>query len=159
MNFKDIVYSEIEAKSTPDPVVSVLPTAKRQVIKINEIRAQKRKYKTSSTHKTGELLASSTDRVALFANEYIPEHFTNGDWVRYYLHVNGKREEVVPINHQKDGIKVIKKSEYDDGERHVLIVDELIKSVKLEIQISTQSEQETPFVSNMKLVTGKEVKA
>ena len=156
MNFKDIINQDVQTAEVPSPVTAILDYAERQAIRLNSVKAIKRNYHLQSTYMTKELLTAPTDRVAFFANEHIPNHFGDGQWIHYYLHVNGKRYEAVPINHHRQGVKIIKKGTYNRGDDKVVLLDEMITSVKIEIAVRTQSNLETPYVSNVKLVTGKE---
>lgn len=158
MRFKDIINKDIETVKVPEPVTTVLDYAERQVLKLNSIQAVKRNYELQTSHMTKELLKSPTDRIAFFANEHIPNHFDDGQWIRYYLHVNGRRHEVTPINHHRQGVKIIRKGTYNRGDEKVLLIDESITSAKLEIVVRTRSNLETPYVSNIKVMTGKELK-
>lgn len=155
MKFRDIVYSEVETK----PAVSTIRhinSARRHVIKVSNIVAERTAYSTRKS-KTKNLVTAPTDRIAIFANEYIPNHFTESDWVTYKLTVNGVTYDIVPLNSNRPGTKVIKYSTFKDDEPYSIILDEPIKEAYLTINIRTPNSYETPFVSNLKVVTGKGV--
>ena len=95
----------------------------------------------------------------MFTSEYIPNHFTDKNYITYYLIVNGVEQEVVPVNSGKDGIKIIKFSETDSSltlDSWIKTVKETIKSVQIKMAIEIPNDNETPYVGNLKLCMGKE---
>lgn len=155
MDFRDIVYGEVKTKAVVSTIRHI-SSARRHVIKISRIATEKTNY-TSRRSKTKNLVTASTDRIAIFANEYIPSHFSNEDWIKYSLMINGKPYDIVPLNSNKPGVKVIKYSKFKDDEPHAIILDEPIKKAYLTITIVTPDPSETPYLSNLKVVTGKGV--
>lgn len=132
----------------------LLNSAKRNVIKICDITTEQNTYQRTSYLKTNNLLSYPVKSVAITAVEYIPDHFTNKDCFTYILTVNGQDFEVVPINLQKNGIKVIKTSEVQIDTYYSKYINEPIVSVFLTIKIDTPNTSESPFVSGIKLLTG-----
>ncbi|MGG2085326.1 hypothetical protein [Lysinibacillus pakistanensis] len=155
MNFRDIVYGEVNTKTAVSTIRSI-SSGRRHVIKINRIAAEKTNY-LSRRARTKNLISSPTDRIAIFANEYVPNHFTDEEWIKYSLLINGKTYDIIPLNSNKPGVKIIKYSKYKDGESHAIILDEPIKEAYLTISIITPDPYETPYLSNLKVVSGKGV--
>jgi hypothetical protein len=136
-----------------DTIIKV-PTAKRHVIKINDMAAFKNQYKTKNVIKSNQLLTTSTKAIAVFCNEYIPDHFPDKVYVNYILTVNGIDYEIIPINISRDGKKIIKTSEYQLDSDSTIYINEEIKTAYLTIIINTPTVNETPFISNIKILTG-----
>lgn len=155
LNFRDNIYSEVKTKKAVSTIRSI-SSGRRHVIKISNIAAEKTNY-LSKRAKTKNLISAPTDRIAIFANEYIPNHFTNEEWIKYSLLINGKSYDIVPLNSNKPGVKIIKYSKFKDGESHAIILEEPIKEAYLTITIITPDPNETPYLSNLKVVSGKGV--
>lgn len=154
MDFKEIVYRDINTRE-PKEEVKIVKTGQRHAIKVSDIFAKRINYQPQ-TVSTKNLIVKETDRIAIFANEYIPNHFPAGEWVSYKLTVNGRDYKISPINSHREEAKIIKYAKYDDGEPHAIVIKEVIKEAFLTITINTPNSFETPFVSNLKVVTGKE---
>lgn len=153
IDFKEDSIKDLQGLSTKKEIVQI-PTAKRHVIKINGIQLEKNIYNTESIIKTNNLITTPARSIAVFCNEYIPEHFVDGTYIRYYLNVNGQDIEVVPINANRDGVKIIKTSDLDLDSNYVEYINQKIKSAYLTIKISTPNKYETPFISNLKVLVG-----
>lgn len=153
IDFKEDDIKEVEGLQTKKEIVK-LNTAKRHVIKINGIQLEKNIYNTESIIKTNNLISNPARSIAIFCNEYIPEHFSTGTWIRYYLTINGQDFEVVPINSHHNGVKIIKTSDLDLNSDYVQYINQKIKTAYLTIRISTPNKYETPFISNLKILVG-----
>lgn len=153
IDFKEDSVKDLEGLTTKKEIVQ-LNTAKRHAIKISGIQLEKNIYNTESIIKTNNLITTPARSIAVFCNEYIPEHFTDGTYIRYYLSVNGQDFEVVPINANRDGVKIIKTSDLDLNSNYVEYINQKIKSAYLTIRISTPNKYETPFISNLKVLVG-----
>lgn len=140
-------------------VEDVCERTKRKKIRINNIKLYSSDYTTADIVTDNILAAGSMDKIAVFASEYVPDHFT-GQCVKYYLIVNGVEYEVVPVNNKRnDAISIIKYSEVGDALNTVTgtkLIDETIKSAKLRITIKDFNGGETPYVSNIKLLLAKD---
>jgi len=130
--------------------------AKRHCISIDNIIAFPAQY-GDAVFETGELISSPVESVAVFANEYVPPYFPKGTFVQYILTVNGIDQEVVPINSEKAGAKIIRHSDYTVGDNYVKHLNESIKSAKLKVIIKASGDGATPYVSNLKVCFGKGV--
>lgn len=156
INITETEVLNTEGYAIEQKLISV-ESAKRNVIKINDISSEQNIYKQSSYIRTNNLLTYPVKSVAIAAIEYIPEHFSNKNCFTYILTVNGQDFEVVPINLQKNGVKVIKTSEIQIDTYYSKYVNEPITSAILTIKINTPNTSESPFVSNIKLLAGERV--
>ena len=140
-------------------VDKICPHTKRKKIRINNIKLYSSAYEPTNIMTNNVLAAGSMDKIALFASEYVPDHFTDSG-IRYYLIVNGTEYEVVPVNRKRsDAISVIKYSEVTDAVNTMSgtkLIDETIKSAVLRITIEDFAGRETPYISNIKLLMAKD---
>lgn len=132
-----------------------LPNAKRHVIRISNITAHVGTF-SQGYLQTKELITNPVQSIAVFANEYIPEYFPdNKIYIQYILTVNGIDYDIVPINSEKNGTKVIRVSNYSIIDDYVVHINETIKSASLKVVINTMDNNVTPYVSNVKICFGK----
>lgn len=153
INFEEepVVDSDLFETKTE---TTVLQSGRRHAIKINDIVLERNQYAGQSVIRSGQLLNQASKAVALFANEYIPSHFPENDYIKYYLIINGEEVEVVPINLHRDGVKIVKTSDYFSSSESTKYIKEKITSLYLKIIIKTPNSNETPFLSNLKILTG-----
>ena len=154
MEFKEIPYNDIQTK-TANTVTRLVETGERNLISINEISADKVVYAEVADYMTKELVSTKTDRIALFANEILTDGVSTLGEVKYILQVNGRDYEVVPINSNRSGLKLIK--QYGAASHNTLVIGEAISSAKLKIILKASNENVTPYLSNIKVAFGKEV--
>lgn len=155
--FKDESFDENEINNTFKETVEVA-SAKRHLIKINDIKAYHKQYQRNSYVYTQELISDSTVySISVFANVYIPEDLNN-DAVSFILTVNGIDYEVVPINNNdKDGIKIIRYSQSTLAKsKYTKLTNELITSAYLTIKIKGTKDS-TPYINNVKILLGGEI--
>ena len=139
--------------------IKIYPNTYRKKIKINTIKLYSSSYKETTIESEDLLTAGSVDKIGLFVNQYIPNHFTSDiKYLTYYLIINGTEYEVVPVNSKEDGIKLIKFSESENSinQNYVQNITETIKSAKIKVLIKTYNNIETPYISNLKLCLGKD---
>ena len=127
----------------------------RHVIKIEGISGLTAAFASSSIQ-TAELVPDdNVTSIAIFANEYIPLAYkAEEQYIQYFLTVNGVTYEVVPINSNKSGTKVIRFSKYANSESYVEHIKESIKKASLKIIMKAGSNT-TPVLSNIKVCYGK----
>lgn len=135
---------------------NTFPTIKRHAIIINQIRPYDAGYSTGEIS-TLDMVASPVDCIAVFANEYIPHHYPEQEYFKYTLTVNGIDYDVVPINAGRQGIKIIRFSDYTVNDSYVEHIKEPIKSAVLQVLIKPAPGGETPYLSNLKVCIGKVV--
>lgn len=147
--------------STPDNsvvVVKNLLSAKRHVVRINNIELFSGNFSTESTLVTDELIKNPVKSLAIFANEYIPEQFEKQYYYcQYILTVNGIDYEMVPINSDRNnGYKIIRFSGHSSQDSYAKEIFESIKSAKLTVKMYTEDRAYTPYLSNLKICYGEE---
>lgn len=144
-----------DAQKPIERIIELL-NAKRHVIRISDITAHVGTF-TEGYLQTKELISSNpVQSIAVFANEYIPEYFPNDKtYIQYILTINGIDYNIVPINSQKQGTKVIRVSNYSIIDDYIVHINETIKSASLKIIIKTMDTNVTPYVSNLKICFGK----
>ena len=155
IDFTEKKVSEQEGFVTSKKLVKV-ETGRRHAIKINDVTLERNVYKSPSVIKTGNLITGKAAKsIAVFCNEYIPEHFKKEDvYVKYVFTINGEDIEVVPINSHRNGIKRIKTSDYDLDSDYIEYINQPITSAYLTITITTPNQYESPFISNLKVMIG-----
>jgi hypothetical protein len=153
INFQDVASSDINQYSIQKKLTTI-GTAKRHAIKINDLTGQINTYVSTSTIKSRELISNKASSIAVFCNEYIPEYFPEGQYIKYILTINGKDVEIVPINSNKNGVKIVKTSSYDSSPAYIKYLNEDIKSATLSIIIKTPDAKQTPIISNLKILIG-----
>jgi hypothetical protein len=158
---QEIVYEQMleDAES-----LIKLETARRHVIRVNNLMGFSNTYDESASLSTEELLTGNVSCIGIFANEYIPPTFPSNasnygyePYIVYVLTINGKDYEVVPINSHKAGTKIIRYSNYSIADNYTYHVGEPIKSAKLTVKINTPDPSYSPYVSNIKVCIGKAV--
>ena len=151
----DLPTDDIIAIQEEDGTIRKI-NAYRKRIALQEIQLYSSEYTEAVLESDNLLEDSSVDKISLFATEYIPDHFIDGDYVSYWLIINGQEYPVVPVNTGRNGTTMIK---YADEEYSVLnnteLIHETIKSIRLKILIRPYNKTETPYVSNLKLCLGK----
>ena len=146
---EDDTYEEIK-----QTVIDV--SAKRHVIKINDVEAGMYKYPPKSQIQTHDLLnGQSVNAISVFANVYVPQGIGD-DAVRFLLTVNGLEHEVVPINSHKNGIKIVRFSTGNASSPYTQRIGEKIKSAYLTI-IFTNTSKIAPRINNLKILIGGEL--
>ena len=138
-----------------EEVTTVIKSAQRHVIKLNQVKAYMYNYVNKSKLETKELLNQDVYSVALFANVYIPQGLSD-DAVKFILTVNGTDYNVVPINSHMNGIKIIRFSTGNANDIYIKRIGEKIKSAKLSIIFNNESKI-VPRVNNIKVLFGGEL--
>lgn len=138
-------------------ITTIVPTAKRHVIRVNDIIASSKKYIQESVMKSEELINLKEDvyAISIFANIYLPNNISS-DNVKFVLTVNGKDYQVKPVNSYENGIKIIRFSQGKMPTEYTKYIGEKITSAKLSIYIKSKNKL-TPYISNLKILLGGEV--
>lgn len=154
IDFSEDKVSDLDQYEKKETLVK-LETGRRHVIQLGDIKTEKNKYAAKSIMKTNNLIKAPVKAIAIFANEYIPSHLDpNKEYIHYYLNVNGKTYDIVPINSVRNGTKIIKTSEYSLNSKYAEYINETIKSAYLTIEINAPSKNETIFIGNIKVLAG-----
>lgn len=137
---------------------TIVPSAKRHVIRINDIECRRKQYMSNSNFKTGNLITQDTDvyAISVFANIYLPNKLPE-DYVTFTLTVNGIDYTVQPINSYSDGIKVIRFSQGKMPSQYTKYIGEKITSAYLTVTLKSRNNKLTPYVNNIKILLGGEV--
>ncbi len=131
-----------------------IETAKRHVISINGIELAKNEYGNTCTLRTRNLTSDPARSIAVFVTEYIPNNYKAEDYIKYILTINGEDFEIVPINSQRNGIKIIKTSSLDINTEYVKYINSKISSAYLTINIKSLGAYESPHLANLKVLVG-----
>lgn len=150
LGYKSIIIKD----GKPETCIVKLDNAVRKIIRLGGINAYYNSYTKSSllTDNLGPSENESYKTIALFANEYIPDAYSDElTPIVYTATVNGQEYNIVPVNSQADGTKMISCAEdhYDNAE--VRFIDDEIKTVQVRVTLTPDSNGCTPFVGNLKL--------
>ena len=128
----------------------------RKIIRINEVEARRVMFNSGSGTTENIITSGRAISVGIFVNEYIPDFIKNNltDEIKYVLIINGKNYEVIPINSDKKGIKLIKYSQTPVKENYVTYINEPINSLQVALVIPTALKY-SPYLANLKLCLGK----
>ena len=150
----DKVIAEGDRTST---ITTIIPTAKRHVIRINDIESRRKQYVRESAFKTDELITNKKDiyAISVFANIYLPNNISE-DNISFVLTVNGIDYNVKPVNSYSNGIKIIRFSQGKMPVEYTKYIGEKITSAYLTITIKSKNKL-TPYINNIKVLLGGEV--
>lgn len=153
-NNDELAYSKVFYKN--DSIVKKIvkvESAKRHIIKLNDISLYKNTYKKGMTL-SKELITTPVKSIAIYCNEYINKDYSIKNAVNYYLILNGKEYQVEPINSNRDGKKIAKMSSQAYGSEYAIYLNEKIKSAKLKIVANVANTNITPYISDIKILIG-----
>ena len=153
ISYSALVDPEVDVLSKIVPFAMVIDSAKRSTIKINNITAYKKIYEGSTKMQSNELINGDVYSISLFANVYCP---SNACSVTFFFVVNGEEYEVVPINSEQNGIKVLR---FSGGRNNTIYTEQLtekIKSAYLLIVFDNPSDA-SPIINNLKVLLGGEL--
>lgn len=153
-----ICFERVVAEdNTTNAITTYVPTAKRHVIRINDIETKRKRYAKTSVFKTDELITNKNDiyAISIFANIYLPNNLPE-DYVKFTLTVNGSDYEVLPINSYSNGTKIIRFSQGKIPVEYTKYIGEKITSAYLTVTIKSK-EKITPYINNLKVLLGGEV--
>ena len=151
--FVNTFYNSAGDNSNIIKKVEKVDSAKRHVVKINDIKAYKNRYGKGIVV-SKELIDTPINTIALYCNEYITEDYTINNNVSYFLIINGEEYQIQPINSQRNGKKIIRMSAQSYQSDHIVYLNENIKSAKLKIVINTANQNVTPYISDIKILIG-----
>lgn len=154
-----LAYNVADTTVAESPIVKTieLPAAQRHVIRLNDIHAISSSFTTASVMQSVELISAPVDSIAIFANEYEPQHFQDRLHFEYILTVNGIDYNITPVNSNRDGLKVIRFSHEMEPDSYSLHINESIKSAYLKVLLYSDDSATTPVLSNLKICYGKTV--
>lgn len=154
ISFERVVTTD---KEEIDKITTIVPTAKRHVIRVNDIAIKSKTYKLESTSRTQELITKDDEiyAISIFANSYFPEGVPDS-YIKYVLTVNGVDYEVQPVNSNKNGTKIIRFSQGKMPNKYTKYIGEKIQSAYLTVYMKSKN-QLTPYLNNLKVLLGGEV--
>lgn len=149
--------TEADSNETINTITTIVPTAKRHAIKINDIFVRNKNFVSESTMKTNELITQDTDvyAISVFANIYYPTGVPT-DNVKFVLTVNGTDYEVKPVNSHDNGVKIIRFSQGKMPTEYTQYIGEKIQSAYLTVVMKSRN-QLTPYINNIKILLGGEI--
>ena len=141
----------------PETYYAKIGLTANEYIHINKLAASYSEYRSETKLVGNEITSKEITSIAVYASEYTPEGFENGDYFKYVLTVNGVDYKIEPINSQRTGTKIIKYKTDGIVEDGVIGIANKITSAKLTIVLKTPDSTQTPFVSNIKICLGAEI--
>ena len=140
-----------------DEITTIVKSAKRHVIRLNNIEARRKQYIGESIFKSKELISGNKDiyAISIFANIYLPDNLSD-DFVKFTLTINGVDHEILPINSYKNGIKMIRFSQGKMPTEYTKYIGEKITSAYLTVSIKSKNKI-TPYINNLKVLLGGEI--
>lgn len=151
--FINTFYNSVGDNSTVIKKIEKVTSAKRHVVKINDISTYNNKYDKGMIL-SKELITDPIDTIALYCNEYINKNYTIENNINYFLILNGIEYEIQPINSHRNGKKIVRMSAQSYKSEHVIYLNENIKSAKLKIVINSANQDITPYISDIKILIG-----
>ena len=148
--FEKIIAENDKTKTT----TQIVSTAKRHVIRINDIRSSRKTYVIDNTFKTNDLVNDKEDiyAISVFANIYIPKGMSEKS-IKFTLTINGIDYEVEPVNSYNNGIKIIRFSQGKMPAEYTKYIGEKITNAYLSVRLRSQ-EKISPYVNNIKILLG-----
>lgn len=143
--------------------IKVYDDAKRKVISLNQITAYRNTYDNNGLTiiKTNNLVSSNKPlkSIGIYADVYVPDCYpktnsTDTSYVVFTLTINGKAYQILPLNSNDKGIKLISYRDNTYANSSISYLSESIKTATLTIQIQALDGYGSPQVSNLKLCTG-----
>lgn len=170
LSFRDCYYVKLILKSTKytneqiafvkknlsTETIVELASAKRSVIRINNISASRAVYTSKGTLVFNNFITDAVNTISVFANEYSADDIDLRKSVQYTLTINGKDYDILPINSQSNGKKVIRTTSKALPADHVHYINESIKNATLTISLSTSKQYASPYISDLKILVGGE---
>lgn len=153
----DIADATASEDGTPITKTIELPYAKRHIVRLNDIHTVSSEFDSVALMQSYQLIEDPVASIAIFANEYVPQSYSDKQHFEYILTVNGVDYDITPINSDRRGLKVIRFSEDLADDYYEVHISESIKSAYLKILMYADSSQSTPVLSNLKVCYGKVV--
>lgn len=149
-----ISFVKTRTDNTETPII--LDTAKRSVIKINDITLKRTIYNKTGQLRFDNFITDPVKSIAIFANEYVPDDVNLRASITYTLNVNGISYDVIPINSQYNGKKIIRTTNHSVPAEHVHYINESIKHASLTVNVKGSNNYLSPFISDLKILIGGE---
>lgn len=149
--------TETDSNENINTITTIVPTAKRHAIKINDIYVKNKNFISESIMKTNELITQDTDiyAISVFANVYYPTGIS-ADNVKFVLTINGIDYEIKPVNSHDNGTKIVRFSQGKMPNEYTQYIGEKIHSAYLTVTMKSRN-QLTPYINNIKILLGGEI--
>jgi hypothetical protein len=130
----------------------------RKFIKIDAMQARRNSFKDGSGTTQNIITSGKAVCAGIFCNEYIPDFIQDAlrQDIQYQLIVNGVAHNVVSVNSDKKGIKLVKYSKNPIKEKYVEYIDEPITTLQIAMMVPVAYDY-SPYIANLKLCLGKQV--
>lgn len=152
---RNVLLEDDNSKELTKTETTILETARRHVIKINDLYAKRYSYIRETSMISRELITDKqVNVISLFCNTYLPQGVVQSD-LTFIFTINGKDYEVVPVNSQRNGKKIIRYSQGTMKSAYTEYLTEPIKSAKLTVIMKSRSNI-TPYINNIKILLGDE---
>lgn len=153
ISFQRVVYDNNKTSE----VTTIVPSAKRHVVRLNNIISKRKNYLEKSIFKSNELIVNKNDiyAISIFANIFLPNNMPQ-DYVTFTLTVNGVDYDIKPINSYSNGTKIIRFSQGKVPIENTKYIGEKITSAFLTVSIKSKNNL-TPYINNLKILLGGEV--
>lgn len=168
LSFKDCRYVKLILKATQftsdtiaftktvnekDKIINIV-SGKRSVIKINDIMLYQKQYTSSGQIALTNSIIEPVHAIGIFANEYAADGINIRNAITYTLIVNGLSYNLIPLNSNDNGKKIIRTTNNSLEATHVIYINETIKNATLRVDLKTDKYYATPFISDLKLLLG-----
>lgn len=132
-----------------------LQTARRHVVRLGEVRGYSHKYDKACSMQSVNIMdlvenPSSVKSIALYCDEFYPGVIDNV--ISYSIVINGKSYDIIPINSKRNGIKIIRNTNFADNSSYVTYINETINTMLLTVKFKLTDERMSPFISNLKIL-------
>lgn len=130
----------------------------RKFVRIDAMQARRNSFKEGSGTTQNIITSGKAVCAGIFCNEYIPDFIQDAlrQDIQYQLIVNGVAHNVVPVNSDKKGIKLVKYSKNPIKEKYIEYIDEPITTLQIAMIVPTAYDY-SPYIANLKLCLGKQV--
>lgn len=147
--------SNFNKNTIEDNDVLIQKSGKRHRISLSSIKSNAFNYSNHSVFKSQEIVDTNEtiDSIAIYAEELIESTYKDKNYpIKYSLVINGKVQDITPINLNREGVKIIKTTKRTYDEERSIFIDEEIKSAYLIVEIATNNELESPAIKNLKIL-------
>lgn len=146
----NIHFVEKLARKINDETIEFIEDSVRHVILLNEVTAYNSKY-TESSMVSDTFTIDNAHDVGIYVNEKIYGSAEIEDSIQYYLNINGVDYEITPLNSERDGIQLIKTSDFEYYNPKVQLITDKISSAYLTVIFKPVSESQTGFCKDIKI--------
>lgn len=133
-----------------DDTIEFIKNAERKVILLNEITAYN-SIRVESQMVSDTFSINNAHDIAIYSEEKIYGSDEIENSIEYVLNINGSDYPIVPINAERDGIQLIKTSDFEYYNPKATIISDKISEAYLTVNFTPVSESKTGFCKNIKI--------